>query len=287
MALPANPRRIVSLAPNVTDALFALGFGGRVVGVTDFCKPPGDSRGIARVGGMSNPSLETLRALSPDLLIASSSGNEPALSSQAAALGLPLYTVHTPDVEGTLRAMVDLAAALGDRPRGERLVAGLRARLDDVERRVGGFRPARVLFLVWGDPLVVPGRSAYLTDALGRSGGLSVTRDAPGAWPAFDLESAVVRAPEVILTVPPNAAMVERLRRDPAWMSVPAVRNGRIHVVSEAIEEPGPRVVQGIEEVARLLHPGAFESQKPAAAGRKGGEPCGPGGTRTAGGSRR
>ncbi|HEU4402198.1 MAG TPA: helical backbone metal receptor [Candidatus Polarisedimenticolia bacterium] len=258
VSLPAIPRRVVSLAPGVTESLFALGFADRVVGVSNFCALPPGHRSVRRVGGLLNPSLETIRELRPDLLLATTSGNDPALASQATALGLPLYTLDTPNVEATLQSLVGLATLLGDRERGVRLETRLRERLQIVHARLAGLDTPRLLFVVWGDPLVVPGRPAYLTDALARAGGFSVTADAPAAWPAFDLESAIARAPEVILTTSDNLTLRERLIRDPAWERVPAVRGRRIYVVGDAIQRPGPGVVDGIEEVARLLHPEAF-----------------------------
>jgi len=258
-----RPERIVSLAPSVTDSLLALGAAGRIVGVSDFCELPPGAPSIARVGGMLNPSLETIRGLRPDLLIATTSGNDPTLARQAETLGLPLYTIHTPDVERVLGALKELARLLGEENRGEVVVGGLRSRLETVRSRVAGRRPPRVLFIVWGDPLVVPGRSAFLTDALTRAGGDSVTADAPAAWPAFEVESAIARAPEAILTTPENRLVLDRLRRDAAWGRVPALLAGRLMVVSQAIEQPGPKVVSGIEEVARALHPDAFAAPGP------------------------
>jgi len=261
--VPLHPRRIVSLAPSVTDSLFALGAQDRVVGVSDFCELPAGSAAIPRVGGLLNPSLETIRGLQPDLLIGTTSGNDPSLERQAAALGIPLYTLDTPDVGRVLSALRDLAAVLGDASIGGGPADSLQARLDTVRAAVSSRLRPRVLFIVWGEPLVVPGGSSFLTDALARSGGESITADAPAAWPSFDVESAIARGPEVILTTPQNRAYLDRVGRDPAWASVPAVREGRLIVVSEAIERPGPRVVAGIEEVARALHPGAFPDGAP------------------------
>jgi iron complex transport system substrate-binding protein len=261
--VPLHPRRIVSLAPSVTDSLFALGAQDRVVGVSDFCELPAGSAAIPRVGGLLNPSLETIRGLRPDLLIGTTSGNDPSLERQAAALGIPLYTLDTPDVGRVLSALRDLAAVLGDASIGGGPADSLQARLDTVRAAVSRRPRPRVLFIVWGEPLVVPGGSSFLTDALARSGGESITADAPAAWPSFDVESAIARRPEVILTTPQNRAYLDRVRRDPAWATVPAVREGRLIVVSEAIERPGPRVVAGIEEVARALHPVAFPDGAP------------------------
>ena len=256
--VPARPRRIVSLAPSVTDSLLALGAEDRLVGVTDFCELPQGAGPIARIGGMLNPSLETIRGLRPDLLIGTTSGNDPSLARQAAALGLPLYTIHTPDVEGVLRSILDLARLIDEEERGEALVGELRSRLAAVRAAVAGRRPIKILFVVWGNPLVVPGRSSFLTDALVLAGGSSITADSPAAYPTFEVESAIARAPEVILTSPQNRAFLDRLRREPAWSKVPAVLLDRLVVVSQAIEQPGPKVVSGVEEVARALHPDAF-----------------------------
>ena len=212
---------------------------------------------------MLNPSLETIRGLSPDLLVATTSGNDPSLARQADSLGLPLYTIDTPDVEGVLQSILELARLIDEEDRGRSVAGNLRSRLEAVRAAVTGRRPTRVLFIVWGDPLVVPGRSSFLTDALARAGGDSITADAPAAYPAFDVESAIARAPEAILTTPQNRALLNGLRRKAAWSKVPAVRSGRLAVVSEAIEQPGPRVVSGIEEVARALHPDAFAGPAP------------------------
>jgi len=271
--LPPRPRRIVSLAPSVTDSLLALGARDRLVGVTDFCTLPDGDAPVARVGGMLNPNLETIRGLRPDVLVATTSGNDPSLAREAASLGLPLYTIDTPDVESVLRSLLDLSRLIAERERGRILVADLRSRLSAVASGIDEKRPVRVLFVVWGDPLVVPGRSSFLTDALARAGASSITSDAPAAYPAFDVESAIARAPEVILTTPQNRAVLDRLRREPAWSSVPAVRSGSLFVVSESIEQPGPRVVSGIEEVARRLHPGLFaapDAAPPVASRRRG-----------------
>jgi len=256
--IPVHPGRIVSLAPNVTDAILALGLVDRLVGITDFCRLPAGTPPVRRVGGMLDPDLETIRALRPDLLVGSTSGNDPGFATQAAALGLPFYALHAPDVESVLNSLQDLASSLGEPARGEELRAALQRRLDAVARRVEARSPARVLFVVWGDPLVVPGRTAFLTDALRRAGGVSITADAAAAWPAFDVELAIARAPEVILTTADSRSTVERLERDGAWREVPAVRLRRVHIVSDAIQQPGPRVVDGIEEAARCLHPEAF-----------------------------
>lgn len=252
LLLPRPPQRIVAMAPSVTESLIALGFGDRLVGVTDFCEIPEGAAQPARIGGLLNPNLETIRALRPDLLIATTSGNDPSLASQAAGLDLPLYTLHTPAVADMIESLRALARALGDPDAGDRLAGDLESRLDRARQQAAGRRP-RVLFIIWHEPLIVPGRAAFLTDAIRFAGGHSVTADAAGAHPAFSLEAVIDRAPEVIFTTPENAAMIEALTGDPAWAEVPAVAEGRLHVLRPAVVRPGPGVVAGIEEMAAYL----------------------------------
>jgi cobalamin transport system substrate-binding protein len=250
------PHRLVALAPNVTETIVALGFKDRLVGVSDFCILPPDARDVRRIGGLLTPDLEVIRSLHPDLLIGSTSGNDPGLDSQAKALGLPLYTLQARNVDEVLEGIEALAAVLGEPTRGRGVVARLRGRLADVERRTSGEPRPRVLFIIWGEPLVVPGAGAFLTDAIRRAGGESVTQDVAAAHPAYSVESAVALAPEIILTTSDNGALPEKLMVDPVWASVPAVKAGKVYLIGDAIVRPGPGVVDGIEEIAARLHPG-------------------------------
>jgi iron complex transport system substrate-binding protein len=263
--LPVTAGRVVSLAPSITDSLLALGLGARLVGVSDFCRLPPGFPPVTRIGGLVNPNLEVIRALRPDLLLGTTSGNGPELVEQADALGVPLFIVHTPTIDSMMESLVALADVLGERARGASLAAALEERLRQVQERVTGLPRPRVLFVVWGDPLVVPGAASFLTDAIARAGGLSVTADAPAAHPTFSLEAAIARAPEVIFLTPDNADLAQRWKADPVWAGVPAIRSGRIHVVAEGVVQPGPAVVGGIEEMAHRLHPEAFQAPGPGA----------------------
>jgi iron complex transport system substrate-binding protein len=120
------------------------------------------------------------------------------------------------------------------------------------------------LFIVWSEPLVVPGSGAFLTDAIQRAGGESVTAGVAAAHQAYSVESAVALSPEVILTTRDNGSLPEKLLTDPVWATVPAVKSGKVYLVGDAIVRPGPGVVDGIEEIAERLHPEAGPSERPA-----------------------
>ncbi len=245
----------MSLAPSVTEILYALGAGDRVVGVSDFCRVPNGAAPPARVGGLVNPDLERIVALRPDLAVATTSGNYLDDADRISRLGIPVYTCDTPTIDSILSTLESLGRVLEMGKRAAALVSSLRARLGVVEKRVAGRPHPRVLFVVWGDPVLVPGRGAFINDALSRAGADSVSASASSRWTEYDLEQVLSARPEVIITVPDNAAFARSLPSRPEWAAVPAVKNGRIHIVDDAVQQPGPRIVDAIEEIARLLYP--------------------------------
>jgi iron complex transport system substrate-binding protein len=158
-------------------------------------------------------------------------------------------------VEAVLTTIERLGGILGAGERAAELAVSMRERLERVRRRVSGHPRVRVLFMVWGDPVLAPGRGAFINDALALAGADSISAGASARWTEYDLEQILAAGPEVILTVPDNREFAESLPGRPGWVPVPAVRDGRIHVVGDAIQQPGPRIVEGIEEIAALLHP--------------------------------
>ena len=253
VALRTPIGRIISLAPSVTETLFALGAGSRVVGVTDLCDDPPAVRELPKVGGMVNPDWEAIVRLRPDLVIASTSGNDAATVSRAEKLGLPLYFTDAPDLEGLLSSVRRLGSALGAAGRGGELSASLESRIRQLEAAAAAQSRPRVLFLVWVDPPVVPGSKTFLDDALRRTGLESVTSDAPAGWPTFDLEAILLRRPDWILAAGHSASALSTLADKPGWKELEAVKRGRILAVSEKIERPSPGVVDAMEELRREM----------------------------------
>ncbi len=253
VVVPVNPRRIVSLAPSVTQMLFDLGAGERVVGVTDQCDDPPPARSLPRVGGMVKPDWESVVRLRPDLVVASTSGNDASLVAQSEELGLPLYFMDAGDLKGLLNSLTHLAGLVGAAPRGDVLRRSLEGRIKALQGHAWtGHRP-RVLFLVWIDPPVVPGSGTFLNDALRLAGLDSVTADAPAGWPTYDLESILEQRPEWIVAARHNASALAALAGKPGWKDLEAVRSGRMVTVSEDIERPSPGVVDALEELQKKI----------------------------------
>lgn len=258
--LPAPPRRIVSLVPSVTEVLFAIGAQGSLVGVTDFCDYPPEARRKARVGDMLAPNLEMLVSLKPDLVVATPSGNREEIFDQLRRLGFPVYLVDPVSVPDVLRLVVALGDLTGRRDGAAAVTADLERRIAAVRARVAGRPHPRVLYVLWPEPLIVPGRGSLVSELIALSGGLSVTADQGHGYPRMSLEAAVGRAPEVIVLArhggPAGPAAVAQWQR---LESLPAIRSGRLYAVDgNLLHRYGPRVVDGLELLARLVHPEAF-----------------------------
>ncbi len=252
VAVPARAARIVSLAPSVTEILFAIGAGDRVVGVTDFCDTPAEAAARPRIGGLIHPDTERILSLAPDLAIASTAGNYLDDAERLERLGIPVYAIDTPDVASILDTLETLADLLGEAPEGRRITADLRARIAAVRDRVAEPRP-RVLFVIETDPIIVPGPDTFLGEAIALAGGHPASLGSASKWAQYDLEQVLAMAPEVILVTRVHEAWARGLRERDEWRTVPAVVTGRVHVISDAIQHPGPRLIDGIEEVAGLI----------------------------------
>jgi iron complex transport system substrate-binding protein len=248
------PERIVSLAPSVTEVLFALGVGERVVGVTDFCDRPPEARERPKVGGLVNPSLERILSLRPELVVLGVSANPPWLEERLRDMGLRLYVFRQRRLQGLPQALQRLAQVVGAPREGRRLARSLQKAIEEA-RRTRAARAKRVLFIVWPEPLVVAGPGSLIDDAIALLGHENIARTALGPFPKFSLEEVLRASPEVILIGGGHVDMQRASRRLLQRLkATPAVKEGKVYFVGDALYRPGPRVVEGLRELRRLLH---------------------------------
>ena len=263
--LPAGtPRRIVSMAPNITEILFALGLGGRIVGVTRFCDWPPEAGAIPKIGGLVDPNVEVIRSLDPDLVIAFR-GNPLRLVDRIRKLGLPVFVL---DIGQGLDSLFPLIERIGRITRMESaaagLVAGLRARVEAVD---AGLRDVRsrpgVFVLLFGQGLWTCGGESYVNDLIARAGGTNVASSLPKKWVLYKRERIIKDDPGVvfILARSPSdfAAGRAGFARMPGMDGIKAVKEGRIYGLDEnAASRFGPRLVEVLARMAELLHPERF-----------------------------
>jgi iron complex transport system substrate-binding protein len=260
--LNAEPRRVVSLAPSITETLFALGLGDRVAGVTDYCDYPAAALTRPKVGGIINPSVEAIVALQPDLVLVGRETNRRETVEALDRLRVPVYVLNAERLEDVFRMVRDVADLAGVAPRGERLARGLERRSARVERLVSREAPVRVFFLVGLNPVVTVGRSSFLDDLVRRAGGQSISNASAQPWPRFSVEEILRDDPQFLLVArsPGFAPRREDLLRWPGWSELKAVHDDHIIYLPSEVERPGPRLVEMQELIARALHPGVFVS---------------------------
>jgi len=270
--IPQPVTRIVSLAPSVTETVYALGAQERLVGDTDFCDYPPDAQKKQKVGGALNPSLEEIAALHPDVVLAAKRLNRLETVLALQTLHIPAYATDPETVEQIISSTLRLADILGVPDAGDSVASDLRRRLDELQERLAKVTPSRVLFVVWDEPLISVGKDTFITDALRYAGATSVV-ESTQSWPQISLEEIVRLQPDFLVFTQNHASGgtvdVEALATRPGWRGLEAVRRHRYAVISEAVNRPAPRIVSAIEDLARQLHPEAFEAgqARPVAGG--------------------
>jgi iron complex transport system substrate-binding protein len=258
-------RRIVSLAPNITETLYALGLQDLLAGDTDYCDYPPDAKLKPKVGGAINPSLESIANLHPDLVLVTKSLNRLDTVRSLDHLGIPSYATDPHTVQDIISSMERLAEILGAQQVGATLAQDMQRRLAEIEQRVAPVPASRVLFVVWREPLISVGTGTFIADALRVAGAKSII-DSAQSWPQVNLEEVVRQQPDFLVFAeshPPSSTpeSLDVLSDLPGWRILTAVRNRRYAIVSDAVDRPSPRIVSAIENLAKQLHPEAFEQQ--------------------------
>jgi iron complex transport system substrate-binding protein len=265
--IPQPVMRIVSLAPSLTETVYALGLQDRLVGDTDYCDYPPEAQKKQKVGGAINPSLEEIAHLRPDVVLVTKHLNTLDTVHSLDTLGIPSYATDPRNVDEIVASAKRLGDVLGAAEAGAALAEDLQRRLDVLRQKIGALPPRRVLFVVWTEPLISIGKDTFIADALRRAGAVSII-DSKQDWPQVNLEEVAHLQPEVLVFAESHAESTlqhfEVLATRPAWRILNAVRERNFAVISEAVNRPAPRIVTAIEELAEKLHPEAFV-EKPAA----------------------
>ena len=259
--VPVNPLRIVSLAPSLTETIYALGVDDRLVGDTDYCDYPPAAQKKPKVGGVINPNLEQIAALHPDLVLVTKEGNLLETVRSLDTLGIPSYATDARTVDDIISSTQRLADVLNVSGSGKALTSDLQHRLGTLQAKLRAVAPKRVLFVVWTEPLMSVGKDTFIADALRRAGAASIVESSQD-WPQVSLEEVARLQPEYLVFASSHlegaARDLDGLANRPGWRILDAVRDHHFAIVSDAIIRPAPRIVSVIEDLARQLHPEAF-----------------------------
>ena len=258
-----NPQRLVSLAPSNTEILFALGLGDKVVGVTDFCDYPEEAKAIEQVGTYFEPNIEIIFSLSPDLVLAITS--LPEVIAKLEELGVPTLILDPSDLEGILADIQLVGQATGAEREAEALVTELRERIAVVTEKAGEAKERVRVFceIDATDPSKpwASGPGSFMDAMIRLSGGTNVAADADSPWPQLSAEEIIAKDPEIIILADSKYGVTaESVRERPGWDVITAVKEGAIYDIDDdLIKRPAPRIVDGLETVAKIIHPELFE----------------------------
>jgi iron complex transport system substrate-binding protein len=276
-AAPGPPARVVTMAPNLTEIVFALGAGKRLVAVSDYSEHPPEARALPRLGGFLNPDVEQVLARRPDLVILRD--YSAALEEKLAAFQVPVLRVRDEGIADILKAIRAVGKALGEERRGEALAGSIERELDAYRKRPEPARRPRVLLVAGRSPgtlqdLYAPGAGTFLDDLIRLAGGANLFGDSRIPYPKVSKEEVISRDPEVIIE-PVTATSYAGSPPDPAdWQAlggVSAVRHGRVRILAgDHLLIPGPRLVEALRDIERAIHAGVEGAAEPAPATRGG-----------------
>lgn len=258
--------RIVSLAPSITEIIYALELDKELVGVTNYCNYPKEAKAKPKVGEMKGTSLEMILKLAPTVVIGTKDGNDIELLNKLSELGLELITYEPRDLIELEKCILDIGKRFDREAQALRLVSECERKRKMVEEKVKGKKKPKVIIVFSEKPLILAGAGTFANDLIRRAGGLNVAESSRIPYPEYSIEQVLSTAVEVIIDASMMVAdlnsqkKVERFWSN--WKSLPAVKNHKVYVVDpDLITRPGPRMFDGLLELATKIHPEAFENR--------------------------
>ncbi len=261
VTFPFPPKRIVSLAPNVTEILFSLGLDEEIVGVSIHSNFPEKARSKVRVGSYIRLDFEKIASVNPDLVIATGAGNTRDMVDRLGKLGLQTYVIYPKNFTDILRSIAHVGQVVNREKEAGAIIEGMRKRCEKVMELTEGLPRPKVFIQIGDAPLVTVAKGSFADDLVRLAGGENIAEKEKEVYPRLGMEEILKRSPEVIIISSMNpAADYQKIFQEwTRWKTLPAVKNGRIHLIdSDLLDRPSPRIIEGLEELARVLHPEKF-----------------------------
>ncbi|MGZ5563427.1 MAG: ABC transporter substrate-binding protein [Halobacteriota archaeon] len=259
VTIAQTPNRIVSLSPSITEDLFALGLGDKVVGDTTYDNYPPAAVNITKVGGFSTPNIEKIVSLKPDIVFAGSLNNDTVLSTLS-GYGIPTVVLDPHSLTGILNDLSLIGNVTASTGNSSALVANLTQRLNKsttTSNATSNATQTRVLYLVWNDPIMSAGADTFEGDIIARAGSINVAKLANvSGYGTMSKESVIALNPSVIIANSAmNSQVIEQIKSDPALTTVDAIKNGKVFVLnSDVISRPGPRAFDAMDQIIEIIN---------------------------------
>jgi iron complex transport system substrate-binding protein len=258
------PARIVSLAPSITEMLFAMEAGDQLVGVTDFCDYPPEALKKPKVG-YSNPNMETLVSLQPDLVVAPNDFLKPDVIVKLEQLKIPVFILADKNVEGIFLHLQTLGRIVGRSPKADAVAMQLRQQVAAIQQRIQGMAPVRMLYVLNSQPLITVGPGSFIDQLIRMAGGINVAAKSATPYPRLSMEAVLQEDPEALVFPVGKAEGISESEQQAwrQWSTMTAVKRGRLHQISaDWLNRPGPRIAKGLESLAAILHPDSVTSSQ-------------------------
>lgn len=250
--IPAKIERAVSLAPNLTEIVFAVGAGDKLVGVTTFCDYPEEAKKLQKIGDTMTPNIESIIALKPQIVLVSTASQIENFTKTLDEQGIVYFVTSPNDLDGIYKSIHDIGEIFGRDDAGHATIDGLKKRVADIEAKTKDSARIKTFVQIDKESLYTIGKESFITDLIARAGGISATADLETAYPKLSKETALALNPDAIILSesPDNQAPND------AFKNSPAVRNNKVFKINaDLLSRPGPRIVDALEQIARALHP--------------------------------
>jgi iron complex transport system substrate-binding protein len=261
VTIARQPERIISLSPANTEILFALNLGEKVVGITDVCNYPSQTEKKEKIGGYSNPNLEKIIELEPDLILASY-GNPAKLINQLEELNYTVVGLNPKNIDDIISSITMVGKITGKDEEATRLTEEMKERIEAVLSETSSLfesdRP-RILYVVWYKPLWTAGSGTFIDELIQKTGGINIAGDIAG-WPQISLETVLEKNPQVVIVGEGHpGGLVETVKKEGTLWITDAFKYNKIYTIdADIISRTGPRIVDALEEMAKIIHPELF-----------------------------
>ena len=256
------PMRIISLAPSITEILFALGLNEEIEAVTDFCDYPEAVSKRPRVGGFINPNIEKIVSLKPDLIIAIRDGNRMGTIDRLNELAFPVYVVDPKSFDGVITTLQNIGDIVGRQENSKNIVNEIKAKREKTAILTRSLPRPKVFFQIGYLPMITVGKGSLADELIRLAGGRSISENESLNYPPYNIEIVLQKAPQIIImsSMESKRDYSSLIKMWQNWKSIPAVKRNAIHIVdSNIVDRPTPRIVGGLEAMLRIIHPEVFK----------------------------
>jgi iron complex transport system substrate-binding protein len=262
--IPYPAKRIISLAPSITEILFALGLNEEIAAITNFCDYPEAALRKPKIGGFVNPDTEKIVSLKPDLIIGIRDGNRMDTVDRLTDFGLPVYLIDPKGFDGVMETIKNIGDVLGREKESRRMTTDMVAKREKMIALTQSLPKPKVFFQVGDLPLITVGKGTLADDLIRLAGGRSISESELASYPSYSIETILAKAPEIIImsSMESKKDHMNLVKKWQNWKSIPAVKMNAIHVIdSNIVDRPTPRIIEGLEAMARIIHPEVFKEK--------------------------